>query len=222
MSEPARAHGPRSSSRDLEVVYRVRGRDREVVRGVSFAIEQRQSYGLVGESGCGKSTVALSDRPLPPAQRPCHARARSRSPAAMCSRCGGALRQLPPRRRLDGLPEPRQRPEPDDPVGEQVAEVFELARRRPAGGPRARARRAAGGAHRRPRLGAAPLPASALGRHAAARRDRDGARDRSRLLILDEPTTGLDATVEAEVLDLIAELQERLPPPCSSSATTSA
>ena len=29
------------------------------------------------------------------------------------------------------------------------------------------------------------------------------------LLILDEPTTGLDATVEAEVIDLIAELQER-------------
>ena len=43
------------------------------------------------------------------------------------------------------------------------------------------------------------------------------------LLILDEPTTGLDATVEAEVLDLVAGLQARVrTPPCSSSATTSA
>ena len=43
------------------------------------------------------------------------------------------------------------------------------------------------------------------------------------LLILDEPTTGLDATVEAEVLDLVSQLQARpRTRPCSSSATTSA
>ena len=42
------------------------------------------------------------------------------------------------------------------------------------------------------------------------------------LLILDEPTTGLDATVEAEVLDLVSHLQGSSRPPCSSSATTSA
>ena len=51
---------PALELRDLEIVYQVRGRDREVVRGISFAIGQQQSYGLVGESGCGKSTVALS------------------------------------------------------------------------------------------------------------------------------------------------------------------
>jgi peptide/nickel transport system ATP-binding protein len=45
---------------DLELAYRVRGVDRRVLRGVSFAIERGRSYGLVGESGCGKSTVALS------------------------------------------------------------------------------------------------------------------------------------------------------------------
>ena len=40
------------------------------------------------------------------------------------------------------------------------------------------------------------------------------------LLILDEPTTGLDATVEAEVLDLIAALRVRAPRRSCSSATT--
>src|SRR3954463_16379760 len=45
---------------DLELVYRVRGIDRPVLRGISFAIERGGSYGLVGESGCGKSTAALA------------------------------------------------------------------------------------------------------------------------------------------------------------------
>ncbi|HWC46547.1 MAG TPA: ATP-binding cassette domain-containing protein, partial [Casimicrobiaceae bacterium] len=45
---------------DLEIAYRVRGRDRAVVRGIGIEIGKRQSYGLVGESGCGKSTVALA------------------------------------------------------------------------------------------------------------------------------------------------------------------
>ena len=42
------------------------------------------------------------------------------------------------------------------------------------------------------------------------------------LLILDEPTTGLDATVEAEVLDLVAQLRAEFGTACCSSATTSA
>src|SRR5688500_3099626 len=45
---------------DLEVAYRVRGVWRPVLRGVSFTIAHGESYGLVGESGCGKSTAAYA------------------------------------------------------------------------------------------------------------------------------------------------------------------
>ena len=38
----------------------MRGRDREAIRGVTFTIKRGESYGLVGESGCGKSTVAYA------------------------------------------------------------------------------------------------------------------------------------------------------------------
>jgi peptide/nickel transport system ATP-binding protein len=44
----------------LEVVYRVRGIDRPVLRGVDLTIGQGDSYGLVGESGCGKTTAAYA------------------------------------------------------------------------------------------------------------------------------------------------------------------
>src|SRR3954469_18775170 len=46
--------------RDLDVVYRVRGRDRQVLRGVTLTVGRGEAYGLVGESGCGKSTAALA------------------------------------------------------------------------------------------------------------------------------------------------------------------
>ncbi|MGH2478004.1 MAG: ATP-binding cassette domain-containing protein, partial [Candidatus Limnocylindrales bacterium] len=45
---------------DLEVSYVVRGIPRPVLRGVSFEVRPGESYGLVGESGCGKSTTAYA------------------------------------------------------------------------------------------------------------------------------------------------------------------
>lgn len=44
----------------LTVAYRVRGKDRDVLTDVSLRIKRGEAYGLVGESGCGKSTVALA------------------------------------------------------------------------------------------------------------------------------------------------------------------
>src|SRR5262249_60667606 len=41
----------------VDVTYRVRGADRLTVRDVSFQIGPRESFGLVGESGCGKTTM---------------------------------------------------------------------------------------------------------------------------------------------------------------------
>src|SRR6188508_2383708 len=45
---------------DLSLAYVVRGIQRPVLRGVSFEIRPGESYGLVGESGCGKSTTAFA------------------------------------------------------------------------------------------------------------------------------------------------------------------
>ncbi|MFM8001944.1 MAG: ATP-binding cassette domain-containing protein, partial [Actinomycetota bacterium] len=51
---------PTLELRNLEVAYTVRGIDRQVLRDVSFSIAPGEAYGLVGESGCGKSTAAFA------------------------------------------------------------------------------------------------------------------------------------------------------------------
>jgi peptide/nickel transport system ATP-binding protein len=201
---------PSLELRDLEIVYRVRGKDRPVLRGVSLEIGRGCSYGLVGESGCGKSTGALAIvRYLPR-----NGRVRSGSIAVagrdVLALRGRALRAFRARTVSMVYQNPGAALNPSIRVGLQVAEAFTvLGVARDEAEDRARAalsrvqiadpgsvmsrypHQLSGGMQQR------ALIAMALAKDPA-------------LLILDEPTTGLDATVEAEVLDLVSHLQSEL------------
>ena len=181
------------------------------VHGLSFTIERRQAYGLVGESGSGKSTVAM---------------ALVRYLAAGGRVTGGrivfdgqdvldldepSLRAFRGRRAAMVYQNPGSALDPSMVVGDQVAEAFtthasiaasdarrqtlDLLRQVQLPDAESISRRyphqLSGGMQQR------VVIAMAL----AARPD---------LLILDEPTTGLDATVEAAILGLIADLRRQL------------
>src|SRR6266567_2077099 len=192
----------------LEVTHRVRGDDRRALRDVSFQIGRRESYGLVGESGSGKSTVALAlTRYLPRNGRVSGGSIaiNGRDPLAMRE---AALRELRARTVSMVYQEPGRALNPSIRVGRQVAEVYELA-----GASRAEALERAEAMLAKVQIAD---PGSVMGRY--AHQLSGGMAQRvviamalaaePSLLILDEPTTALDATVEAEVLDLVAALRE--------------
>jgi peptide/nickel transport system ATP-binding protein len=192
---------------DLSVSYRVRGRDIPVLSEVNLSIAKGEVYGLVGESGSGKSTVALAvQRVLPPSGRISGGRALING-RDVSSLDRTALRQMRSREVAMVFQDPGRALNPSLTIGRQMAEVFELL-----GATRGEALRRAEDMLGHVRISA---PARVMERYphqlSGGMQQRVViamalAKDPS-LLILDEPTTGLDATIEAEILDLVDTLR---------------
>ena len=125
----------------LDVTYRVRDQDRLALRDVSFSIGRGESYGLVGESGSGKSTVALALVRYLPSNGRVSAGTISINGLDPLSMGGAALRDLRARTVSMVYQEPVQALNPSLRVGQQIAEVFEIAGASPAARRRSRPRR---------------------------------------------------------------------------------
>lgn len=182
----------------------------KAVRGIEFTIERGETLALVGESGCGKSVTALSLLRL--VQPP------GRVVEGELLFQGEDLRRLPPNemRRIRGnrismvFQEPMTALNPVLTIGEQIAEVLRLHR---AASPRDALAGAAdllqqvGIGDGRQRLGDYPHQLSGGMRQRiviamALACDPD-------LLIADEPTTALDVTIQAQIMDLLERLKDQ-------------
>jgi len=195
------------SVRDLDLVYRRRGRDLLALRDVSLRIAPGESYGLVGESGSGKTSVALAiARYLPPNARILRGRilVGGREVLALGRE---ELRRLRATTIAMVYQDPAGALNPSLRIGAQIAEIF-----RARGSSAHRAREAAAAMLQRVRIGDHEWVLDRYPHQLSG-----GMQQRvviamalsidPRLLVLDEPTTGLDATVEAEILDLIGQLR---------------
>jgi peptide/nickel transport system ATP-binding protein len=201
---------PALELRDLDVVYRVRGIDRPVLRGVSFEIGLGESYGLVGESGCGKSTAALAIVRYLARNGRVSGGSISVAGRDVLALSASGLRAFRGREVSMVYQNPGAALNPSMRVGAQVAEAYTVLGV------------SQGDATERARAALALVqiadPDSVMSRY--PHQLSGGMQQRAviamalaknpSLLILDEPTTGLDATVEAEVLDLVSQLQRDL------------
>jgi len=201
------ANTPTLELRNLEVSYTVRGIDRQVLRDVSLSIAPGEAYGLVGESGCGKSTAAFAAMRYLPRNGKITAGSILFEGKNIVDIGEGDVAKL----RRSAISMVYQNPatalNPTIRIGKQIAEVFELN-----GASKTDALEMAQAALTRVQISD---PAQVMRRYAHQLSGGMAQRvviamalaSNPRLLVMDEPTTGLDATVEAEVLDLVRELR---------------
>jgi peptide/nickel transport system ATP-binding protein len=180
------------------------------VDGVSFELDAGRTLGIVGESGCGKSVTALSIMGLVP-------RPPGRIAGGEILFEGVDLLALPPERmralRGDRIAmvfqEPMSSLNPAFTIGEQIAEV--LLRHRKITKSEAKKRSIE-------MLEQVRIPSPERRYHDYPHRLSGGMRQRAmiamalacrpKLLICDEPTTALDVTIQAQILELMRTLRE--------------
>ena len=202
------ANPPALKLESLGVEYRVKGRGLKVLEDINFEIGRGEAYGLVGESGCGKSTVAYAVlRYLPRNGSISHGRILV-DDHDMQKLGRGELRELRRKSIAMVYQDPSRALNPSIPVGRQVEEVYELA-----GVARKLWRARAIGILDKMRISdpervMARYPHQLSGGMQQRVAIAMALASEPSLLILDEPTTGLDATVEADVLDLILALRQ--------------
>jgi peptide/nickel transport system ATP-binding protein len=193
---------------DVAVAYKVRGGEIEAVQNVSFEIKRGETLGIVGESGCGKSTVAWAVLNFLGANGYVKRGNIKFQGQELVGVTGEELRRLRGDQIAMVYQDPMQALNPSMRLGDQMSEVLtvhrdmekEEAEKRciemlervympdAANVMKRYPHQISGGQQQRVVIAMALLNNPAL-------------------LIMDEPTTALDVTVEAAVLDLIAELR---------------
>ncbi len=195
--------------RDLIVSFRAGAGETPAVAGVSFSLERGRTLALVGESGSGKSVTALSIlRLLPPGIAP---RGQAVFEGEDLLTVGEErLRAIRGAKITMVFQEPMTSLNPLHTIEKQIGEILELHGAR--GSERIRARvvellEEVGIPSPTERLGAFPHQLS------GGQRQRVmiamALANRPDLFIADEPTTALDVTVQAQILDLLKRLQAR-------------
>ena len=206
---------PLLAVQDLEVSFPAAGDWTPVVRGVSLAVARGEIVGLVGESGSGKTLTALAVLGLlPPPGRVTAGRVLLNGPGGrtdLLTLSPGELRQVRGARIGMVFQEPATAFDPVYTIGFQIAEAVGAHRRisrRAARDEAVRLLDRVALPDARRRLGDYPHQLSGGQRQRAMiAMALAGAPD---LLLADEPTTALDVTLQAQILELLEDLRADL------------
>ena len=198
---------------DLDIRFRVDRKSEpfQAVKGISFDIPVNSTVALVGESGSGKSVSAMAILGLLPENAIIAPRSRVLYGGRDLLKASmGEMQQIRGKDISVIFQEPMTSLNPVFTVGEQIAEVLRL--HMGMSGAQARARVVE-------LLGEVGIPDAQLRANSYPHEMSGGQQQRvmiamaiacePKLLIADEPTTALDVTIQKQILDLIAKLQEK-------------
>lgn len=200
--------GPVLKVEDVAIAYKVRGGEIEAVQNVSFEIQRGEAHGIVGESGCGKSTLAWAILDFLGANGYVKRGSIKFLGQELVGRSSEELRRLRGDQLAMVYQDPMQALNPSMRLGDQMKEVLTV--HRGLSDKEAEKRCIS-------MLERVYMPDAANVMKRFPHQISGGQQQRvviamallnnPALLIMDEPTTALDVTVEAAVLDLIAELR---------------
>jgi len=201
-------NAPLLEVRDLAVDLHLAGRALRVVAGIDFDIARGETFALLGESGCGKSMTALALMRLLPDVGAIAGGTLRLDGEDLLERPEALMRELRGRRMAMIFQEPMLSLNPVMTVGDQIAEVLtgHLGLSSAAAAVRAiELLQSVGIADPQRRVGEYPFQLSGgMKQRVMIAMALAGEPE---LLIADEPTTALDVTIQAQVLDLLKRLQ---------------
>jgi peptide/nickel transport system ATP-binding protein len=199
--------GPLLSLEQVSVGFTTEGGQVSAVSDVSLTVTEGEIFGLVGESGCGKTTLAMAVMGLLPAGSDVRGAIRFQE-RDLLRLSAEELRRLRGDRISIVFQDPMTSLDPAFPIGEQVAETIQAHRDTDKRSARAQAIEL---------LRDVGIPEPERRYDDAPHRLSGGMRQRvviatalanePALLLADEPTTALDVTIQSQVLDLLRELR---------------
>ena len=191
--------------RDLHVKFH--NRNREAVAGISLAIHDGEILGLVGESGSGKSVTAMSVAGLLPRKQCAYSGEVLLDGMELLHADRAILRKIQGKEIGVVFQEPMSAMDPLMKIGQQVEEVLRIHTDMSSEGRKAEALRVLEAVE-------LPNPAEVYGKYphelsgGMLQRAMIAAAiiSKPKLLLLDEPTTALDVTIQAQILELLKKL----------------
>ncbi|RKN36441.1 ABC transporter ATP-binding protein [Micromonospora musae] len=210
LGDPPAPGAPALELRDLSVTFRTEGGIVSAVDRVSLDLAPGEIVGMVGESGCGKSVTAMSIAGLLPESARISGSIRLQGTELVGAR-DSVLRRVRGKEIAYIFQEPMSSLNPVLTVGRQITEVLQVHERMSRRAARARAVELL-------TLVGIPSPATRVDNY--PHQLSGGMRQRvmiamavacgPKVLVADEPTTALDVTVQAGILQVLRDLRDRL------------
>jgi peptide/nickel transport system ATP-binding protein len=185
--------------RDVCVSFNIGRRQTvQAVSGVSFGIDRQETLGLVGESGCGKSSLARAIMQLPPPASG-HVLLAGRDLTAMDA---GALRTIRPRIQMV-FQDPVSSLNPRRRIGRSIAEPLRVMGVKDKAETTSRVRRMMSAVGLDPEQYEDQFPGRLSGGQCQRVSIARALMTRPDVLICDEPVSALDVSVQAQILNLL-------------------